>query len=106
VYNHDAKQAIFLGMRRVMAEERSIQLELTLTLPASLTREAEVQGLLTSPMLEALLRAEVQRRRVAHFFEAADRLAALPLAPLTATEVEAEIHAARVERHATRARGR
>ena len=89
-----------------MAEEKTIQLELTLTLPASLAREAEAQGLLTPSMLEALLRAEVQRRRVAYLFEAADRLAALPLAPLTEAEVEAEIHAARVERHATRARGR
>jgi hypothetical protein len=90
----------------VVAEESTVQLELTLTLPASLAREAEAQGLLTPPMLEALLRAEVQRRRVAHLFEAADRLAALPLAPLTETEVEAEIRAARVERRATRARGR
>lgn len=47
-----------------MAEESTVQLELTLTLPASLVREAEAQGLLTSPMLEALLRSEVQRRRV------------------------------------------
>ena len=77
-----------------MAEESTVQLELTLTLPASLAREAEAQGLLTSPMLEALLRAEVQRRQVAHLFEAADRLAALPLAPLTKADVEAEIHAA------------
>ena len=58
-----------------MAEESTVQLELTLTLPASLAREAEAQGLLTPPMLEALLRAEVQRRRVVHLFEAADRLA-------------------------------
>ena len=89
-----------------MAQESTVQLELTLTLPASLVREAEAQGLLTSSGLEALLRAEVQRRRVEHLFEAADRLAALPLAPLTEAEVEAEIHAARVERRATRARGR
>ena len=59
-----------------MAEESTVQLKLTLTLPALLAREAEDHGLLTSPMLEALLRAEVQRRRVAQLFEAADRLAA------------------------------
>ena len=88
-----------------MAEESTVQLELTLTLPASLAREAEAQGLLTSPMLEALLGAEVRRRRVAHLFEAADQLAALPLAPLTDAEVEAEIHTARAERRAARARG-
>jgi hypothetical protein len=89
-----------------VAEENTVQLELTLTLPASLAREAEAQGLLTPLMVEALLRAEVRRRRVAHLFETADRLAALPLAPLTEAEVEAEIHAARVERRTTRARGR
>ena len=106
VYNPDSRQAISLGRKRVVAEEKTVQLELTLTLPASLAREAEAQGLLTSPMLEALLRAEVRRRRVAHLFEAADRLAALPLVPLTEAEVEAEIHAARVEKRTTRARGR
>ena len=42
--------------------------------PGSYRVEAEAQGLLTSSMLEALLRAEVQRRRVVHLFEAADRL--------------------------------
>jgi hypothetical protein len=88
-----------------MAEENTVQLELTLTLPASLVREAEAQGLLTSQIFEALLRAEVQRRRVAHLFDAADRLAALSLVPLTEAEVEAEIHAARAERRAARARG-
>jgi hypothetical protein len=87
-----------------MAEESTVQLELTLTLPVSLVREAEAQGLLTSDMLEVLLRAEVQRRRVTHLFTAADQLAALPLAPLTEAEVEAEIHAARAERHTARAR--
>lgn len=87
-----------------MAEEMPVKLDLTLTLPAALAREAEAYGLLTSSMVEALLRVEVQRRRVASMFAAADRLAALPLTPLTATDVEAEIHAARAERRAARAR--
>jgi hypothetical protein len=89
-----------------MAEESTVQLELTLTLPASLAREAEAQGLLTSPMLEAMLRAEVRERRVAQLFEAADQLRALPLVPLTEAEVEAEINAARAERRDPRARSR
>ena len=89
-----------------MTKETTVQLELTLTLPASLAREAEAQGLLTSPMLEALLRAEVQRRRIGHLFGAAEQLAALPLAPLTEAEVEAEIHAARAARRTSRARSR
>ena len=87
-----------------MTEESTIQFELTLTLPDSLAREAEASGLLTPQGLEALLRAEVQRRRVGQLFEAADRLAALP--PLTEAEMEGEIQAARAERRATRASGR
>ena len=106
IYNDNFREVIPLGRGRVVAEEKTVQLELILTLPASLAREAEAQRLLTSPMLEALLRAEVQRRRVAYLFEAADRLAALPLAPLTEAEVQAEIHATRVEKRTTRARGR
>lgn len=85
-------------------EESTVQLALTLTLPDSLVREAEAGGLLTPQGLEALLRAEVQRRRVTQMFDAADRLTALP--PLTEAEVEAEIQAARAERRAARASGR
>ena len=85
-------------------QESTVQLELTLTLPDSLAREAEASGLLTPEGLEALLRAEVQRRRVVQLFEATDRLATL--SPLTEAEVEAEIQAARAERRATRASGR
>ena len=77
-------------------EESSVELELKLTLPDSLVREAKLRGLLTPQGLEALLREEVQRRRVAQLFEAADRFSALP--PLTEAEVEAEIQAARAEK--------
>ena len=45
-----------------------------------------------APMLEALLRAEVSAAGW-HRCSAADRLAALPLAPLSEADVEAEIHA-------------
>lgn len=37
-----------------MKEENTVQVELTLTLPDSLAREAEASGLLTSRGLEAL----------------------------------------------------
>jgi hypothetical protein len=88
----------------MLAEENRVELELKLRLPDSLVREAEASGLLTPQGLEVLLREEVQRRRVTQLFGAADRLAALP--PLTETEVEAEIQAARAERRAARASGR
>ena len=87
----------------MLTEENRVELELKLMLPDSLAREAEASGLLTPQGLEALLREEVQRRRVAQLFEAADRLAMLP--PLTEAEVEAEIQVARTERRAARASG-
>ena len=76
------------------------QLELKLKLSDSLAREAEAAGLLTPEAIERLVRKEIRRRRVDGLFEAADRLAALDVPPLTEAEVEAEIQAARAERHA------
>ena len=81
-----------------MTEERTVQLEITLSLPDTVAREAEASGLLTAQNLEALIKTEIQRRRVEQLFAAADRLAALPGAALTETEIEAEIEAARAER--------
>lgn len=72
-------------------------LEFKLVLPESLAREAEGSGLLTPESIEALLRAEIRRRRVNKFFVAADRLAALKT-PLTEAEIEAEIAAVRQSR--------
>lgn len=69
--------------------------ELRLTLPDSLAREAEANGLLTPEAIEALLREEIRRRRVNQLFGGADRLANLGMPPLTGSEVEAEIEAAR-----------
>jgi hypothetical protein len=88
----------------MLTEETSVELELKLKLPDSLAREAEASGLLTPQELEALLREEMQRRRVSQLFDSADRLVALPT--LTEAEVEAEIQAARAERRAARASGR
>lgn len=79
--------------------------ELKVTLPEDLAREAETMGLLKPEALERLLRQELRRRRAAELFEAADRLAALHLPPLTEAEVEAEIQAARRERRVPDARG-
>jgi post-segregation antitoxin (ccd killing protein) len=45
-------------------EENSVELEIKLTLPDSLVREAQASGLLTSQALENLLQEEVGRRRV------------------------------------------
>jgi len=71
--------------------------ELKLILPDSLAREAEGSGLLTPESIEALLRAEIRRRRVNKLFAAADRLAGLGTL-LTEAEIEAEIAAVRQSR--------
>lgn len=85
--------------------QRTVSFELKLALPENLAREVEANGLLTAQALEALLWAEVRRRRVNKMFEVADRLAGLDMPPLTETEVEAEIAAARRERSIAYARG-
>jgi hypothetical protein len=80
-------------------------LEFRLTLSDGLAREAESMGLLRSEVIEHLLREEIHRRRVGDLFAAADRLAGQGITPMTAAEVEAEVQAARAERHARDARG-
>jgi hypothetical protein len=72
--------------------------EIHLALPEELVREAEASGLLSPSEIEALLREELRKRRVAGLFEAADRLAALPGRALTAEEVAAEVADARRSR--------
>ena len=72
--------------------------EVVLTLPDNLAQEAEANGLLSPESIAAMLRAEIRRRRVNRLFAAADRLADLEQ-PFTEAEVEAEIAAARNERH-------
>ena len=83
----------------------STQIEIKLSLPNSVAREAEASGLLKPESLEALLREELRRRRIEGLFEAADRLATVSLPPLTETEVEAEIHAARSRQRVSHAGG-
>jgi hypothetical protein len=89
-----------------MVKESTVQLEIKLSLPGSVAREAEVSGLLKPESLESLLREELRRRRVDGFFAAADRLSALPAPPLTEAELEAEIQAARAQRRSGHAGGR
>jgi hypothetical protein len=49
---------------------------------------------------------EQRQKRIEALFDAADRLAALDLPPLSESEIEAEIQAARAERRAAYARSR
>ena len=73
-------------------------LELKLDLSEALAREARSKGLLESPAVERMLRAELKRGRVDQLFAAADRLAAQAAPPMTEAEVEAEIQAVRAQR--------
>jgi hypothetical protein len=79
-------------------------LELTVTLPEAVAKEAQAIGLLQPEAVERLFRDAIRRRQQEQLFSAADRLAALDLPPLTESELNAEIEAARKERRADRAR--
>ena len=87
-------------------KETTVQLEVRLSLPDSVAREAEANGLLNPESLEILVREELRKRRIDRLFDATDRLAALPLQPLTETEVEAEVQAARSRQRVSHAGGR
>jgi len=77
-----------------------VVLELKVDLSEALAREAKDKGLLESAAVERMLRAELKRSRVEQLFAAADRLAAQTSPPLSETEVETEIQAARAQRRA------
>jgi len=85
-------------------KEPKVQLEIKLSLPDSVAREAQESGLLKPDSLEILLREELRRRRVDRLFDAADRLAALAEPALTQEDVDREIRAVRAGRaaHASR----
>lgn len=74
----------------------------TLSLPDTLAREARDAGLLTPEALEVMLRERLRKQRVDELFTAMDKMAALPGAPMTEEEIQAEIEAARAERRARR----
>lgn len=81
-------------------KRETVEIEIRLSLPDSVAREAEACGLLKPSSVEAMLRGELRRRRIEQLFDAADRLAALSEPPLTEHEVEEEIQAARASRPA------
>jgi hypothetical protein len=76
-----------------------VAIELTLTLPDDLAREAEARGLLTPQALQQLIDAEVVRRRkLDRLFTTLDQLAEVDVPSLSAEELNAEIKAARAAR--------
>jgi hypothetical protein len=79
-------------------------LEVKLSLPDSLAKEAQAAGLLAPEEIEKLLREEIRRRAVGELFEAMDRMAAVEGPPMTEDEIQAEIDAFRATRRVARSR--
>lgn len=73
-------------------------MELRVDLPDGLANEAEAAGLLTPEAIERLLREAVRRKGVDELFEAADRMAAANIPPMTMQEIQAEVDAVRKAR--------
>jgi hypothetical protein len=72
--------------------------QLNLNLPDTLAQAARQAGLLTPDAIERLLEEAVRRRAIDEYFEAADRLAAADLPPMSLEEIQAEVDAVRTER--------
>jgi hypothetical protein len=72
--------------------------QLTLTLSDSLAQAAQQAGLLNPEAIEQLLRDAVHRQDRDAFFEAADRLAAADIPPMTLKEIQEEVKAVRAAR--------
>ena len=73
-------------------------LELKLTLPDGLAKEAANMGLLDPDSLQALVREAVRNRRIARLSEARKLIAAAGIPPMTMEEIQVEIDADRAER--------
>lgn len=83
-----------------------VNIDIRLSLPDELAREAAARGLLTPEALQQLIDAEVERgRKIDRLFTTMDKLAADDQTALTSDELSAEIKAARAERRARRAGG-
>jgi hypothetical protein len=74
-----------------------------ISLPDELARDADAAGLLASDKMAALLRAQLSQQRLNALQAARAQLAAEPLPPMSQGEIAAEIDAYRSEkRHADR----
>ena len=74
-------------------------LELRLTLPDRLAKDAAQMGLLESENLQALLREAVRNHRIAQLALSRQRVAEAGVAPMSLDEIQAEVDAHCVERH-------
>ncbi|MFZ5821339.1 MAG: hypothetical protein ACOYYJ_15695 [Chloroflexota bacterium] len=75
-----------------------VTVDIKLSLPEPLLKDAQAAGLLSPTVIERLLQEEVRRRRVDNLFAAMDRLAALDVQPMSDKEITEEIRLARKSR--------
>ena len=73
-------------------------LELKLTLPDRLAKDAAQMGLLESESIQALLREAVRRQRIAQLAVSRQRMADAGIEPMSLEEIQAEVDAHRAER--------
>jgi hypothetical protein len=72
-------------------------LELKLSLPDQLAKEARAAGLLTPQEIERLVREALRARRAEGLANIREQLASDPLPPMTSEEIQAEIDAYRAD---------
>ena len=75
-----------------------VTVDIKLSLPETLLKDAQAAGLLNPTTLERLLQEEVRRRRVDNLFAAMVRLSAVDLPILSDKEIAEEIRLTRKSR--------
>ncbi|MGH8591912.1 MAG: hypothetical protein ACREXX_22140 [Gammaproteobacteria bacterium] len=77
-------------------------LELKLSLPERLAKEAQAAGLLTPEAITQLVKEAVRRRAGQALLAAAERVARADIPPLSMEEIQAEVNAVRQARKTDR----
>ncbi|MGH8532464.1 MAG: hypothetical protein ACREV1_06965 [Gammaproteobacteria bacterium] len=78
------------------------RLELKLSLPERLAKEAQAAGLLTREAITQLVKDAVRRRAGQALLDAAERVAQADIPPLSMEEIQAEVNAVRQARKTDR----
>lgn len=78
-------------------------LELKLTLPVQLAKQAKAAGLLKSEAIASMLREQLRRQAGEELRGMMDKLADANIPPMSEDEIQAEINAVRKARKARRA---
>lgn len=91
-------------VKSVLAQRNRHMTTIQITLPDQLAQEAQRAGLLTSEIIERMLREQLRTQHVDELFQAMDRMAAIDApAAMSPEEVAEEIRVMRAERRAKNA---